>query len=153
MNQLLMELQNIDLVAGAIGMCATFSSTLLRSFQNKNVASGFVKPAMLVGALMIISDGIVIALIAKGNWHVIGFSAIGSALGWATGMKLHALLLKNTISEKLKEEQDAIKRIAENASKKKVNKKVRKALRKEMSLYAREQKRIIESLKELEGEN
>lgn len=153
MDQLFTELQNIDLLTGFIGLTATFVSTLLRSFQNKNVAGGFIKSAMLVGALMIISDGIVIALIAKGNWHVIGFSAIGSALGWATGMKLHSFLLKDSISKKLEAEKESIRRIAENASKKKVNKKVRKAMRKEMAFYAKEHKRLIESLKELEGEN
>jgi hypothetical protein len=86
-----------QLTVFAIAFSATFATTCLRGFQNKNVAGGHQRLAFLCGVLMTAFEGIVILLLSKAGPEVIVFTSIGAGVGWVVGMKMHDVLVKRRI--------------------------------------------------------
>jgi presenilin-like A22 family membrane protease len=69
---------------------ATFTSTLLRGFQNKAVAANNKREAFIVGATMNAADILVIASVAAhSSIAVVALAALGAGTGWVTGMHIH----------------------------------------------------------------
>lgn len=69
---------------------ATFTSTLLRGFQNKAVAANNKREAFIVGATMNAADILVIASVSMhASIAVVVLAAMGAGLGWVTGMTIH----------------------------------------------------------------
>lgn len=108
--------------------CATFTSTLLRGFQQRAVATNNKKQAFLVGSAMNACDLLVIAVIAShSSSSVVLASAIGAGCGWVAGMKLHDRINKRR--------RDAIKAQKKLKREKRVIKVVQQVLSKDQSSY------------------
>jgi hypothetical protein len=99
-------------------------TTLLRGFQNKNVAGGHKRLAFICGAIMTVFEGLVIALIAKGGTDVIYFTAIGSGIGWVLGMFIHDAIMYKRMKAERKLQKSKYKRKLEKQVESAVQKKL-----------------------------
>jgi uncharacterized protein YneF (UPF0154 family) len=86
------------LLAGTI--VALFSTTLLRSVQNKNVAGNHKKMAFIFGTGMSACELLVMGLVASSqNYMFMLLGAVGSGIGWVAGMYMHDRMMRKKLEE------------------------------------------------------
>lgn len=92
-----------ELLTLAITFVTLFMTTVLRSYQNKNIAGGHKRLAFIFGTLMCGCELTVFALVtATQNYVLITLSAFGAGSGWVAGMVLHDRMMRRKLeAEKL----------------------------------------------------
>lgn len=104
-----------ELLTLGITFAVLFTTTVLRSTQNKNVAGGHGLLAFVVGTLMCACELTVYKLVSDtNNYWLIGLSALGAGSGWVAGMLIHDLMMRRRMeTEKLLKKKKRNSRIRE----------------------------------------
>jgi hypothetical protein len=104
-----------ELLTLGITFAVLFTTTVLRSTQNKNVAGGHGWLAFVVGTLMCACELTVYKLVSDtDNYWLIGLSALGAGSGWVAGMLIHDLMMRRRMeTEKLLKKKKRNSRIRE----------------------------------------
>lgn len=79
---------------------ALFTTTLLRGFQNKNIAGNHKRMAFIFGTGMSACELLVMGIVAATqNPMFMMLGAFGSGIGWVAGMLLHDRLMRKKMAE------------------------------------------------------
>lgn len=109
-----------------IAFAVLFTTTLLRSTQNKNVAGGHKWMAFVFGTLMCGCELTVFSLVAATqNYWLIGLSAFGAGTGWVAGMLLHDRMMRKKLEEQRLLKKDKRNRRIRNLSDEQIDKRLR----------------------------
>lgn len=79
-------------------IAALFTTTLLRSMQNRNVAGNHKVMAFVFGTGMSACELLVMGLVASSqNYFMMMLGAVGSGIGWVAGMFLHDRMMRKKL--------------------------------------------------------
>lgn len=104
-----------ELFTLGITFAVLFTTTVLRSTQNKNVAGGHRWMAFIFGTLMCGCELTVYKMVSDtGNYWLIALSALGAGSGWVAGMIVHDRMMRKRLeAEKLLKKKKRNSRIRE----------------------------------------